>query len=35
MDGEEHTDWKYFTLKEINPMESGEYFHKIAEIILK
>jgi len=35
IDGEEHTEWKYFTLKEINPLESGDYFHKIAEIILK
>lgn len=35
IDGEEHTEWKYFGLKEINPMDCGEYFHKIAEIILK
>lgn len=35
IDGEEHTEWKYFTLSEINPVMTGDYIHKIAEIILK
>ena len=35
IDGEEHTAWKYFDMKSINPMEGGEYFHNIAEIVLK
>lgn len=35
IDGEEHTEWKYFTLSEIDPMSCGEYFHKLAEIILQ
>ena len=35
IDGEEHTDFGYFTLNEINPETSGDYFHRLAEIILK
>ena len=35
IDGEEHTEWKYFTLSEIDPVMTGDYMHKIAEIILK
>ena len=35
IDGEEHTDWGYFGLDEINIETSGEYMHKLAEIILK
>ena len=35
VDGEEHTDWDYFSLSGINPETSGEYMHKLAEIILK
>jgi len=35
MDGEEHTDWGYFELKDINAEKSGEYMHKIAEIVLQ
>lgn len=35
MDGEEHTEWKYFTCNEINPMDTGEYMSRLAEIILK
>ena len=35
IDGEEHTDFGYFTLDEINPETSGDYFHRLAEIILK
>jgi len=35
IDGEEHTDTGYFTLDEINPETSGDYFHRLAEIILK
>lgn len=34
-DGEEHTDWNYFTLDEIDPNTCGEYIYKLAEIILK
>jgi len=35
MDGDEHTDCGYFTLEEIKPETSGEYFYKLAEIILQ
>jgi 8-oxo-dGTP diphosphatase len=35
IDGEEHTDFGYFTIDEINPETSGDYFHRLAEIILK
>ena len=35
IDGEEHTDWGYFTIDEVKPETSGEYMHKLAEIILK
>ena len=35
IDGEEHTDCGYFTLEEITPETSGEYFYKLAEIILQ
>lgn len=35
VDGEEHTDWKYFDLKEIQPEHTGEYLHKLAEVILR
>jgi ADP-ribose pyrophosphatase YjhB (NUDIX family) len=35
IDGKEHTDCGYFTLEEIEPETSGEYFHKLAEIILQ
>ena len=34
IDGEEHTDSGYFTLDEIKPETSGDYFHRLAEIIL-
>jgi 8-oxo-dGTP pyrophosphatase MutT (NUDIX family) len=35
VDGNEHTDCGYFTLEEIKPETSGEYFYKLAEIILQ
>jgi 8-oxo-dGTP diphosphatase len=35
IDGEEHTDSGYFTLDEIKPETSGDYFHRLAEIILQ
>ena len=35
IDGEEHTESAYFMLDEINPETSGDYFHRLAEIILK
>jgi ADP-ribose pyrophosphatase YjhB (NUDIX family) len=34
IDGEEHTECGYFTIEEIEPETSGEYLHKLAEIIL-
>ena len=34
-DGEEHTDWGYFTIDQITSDKSGEYMHKMAEIILQ
>lgn len=35
VDGDEHTEWGYFTIREINPQTSGEYMHKLAELVLK
>jgi len=35
IDGEEHTEAKYFTLSQIKPETSGQFLHKLAEIILK
>lgn len=35
IDGEEHTDWNYFSLKELNSKKCGEQIYKLAEIILK
>lgn len=35
IDGEEHTDWGYFTIDEIKPETSGEYMYKLAEIVLQ
>jgi ADP-ribose pyrophosphatase YjhB (NUDIX family) len=35
IDGEEHTECGYFEIDEIKPETSGEYLHKLAEIILK
>ena len=34
LDGEEHTECGYFTIDQIKPETSGEYLHKLAEIIL-
>jgi 8-oxo-dGTP diphosphatase len=34
IDGEEHTDSGYFTLDEIKPETSGDYFLRLAEIVL-
>lgn len=34
LDGEEHTECGYFDIQDIKPETSGEYFHKLAEIIL-
>ena len=33
-DGEEHTDWGYFSINQINPENSGTYLYKLAEILL-
>lgn len=35
IDGEEHTDWNYFPIEKITTQESGEYLHKLAEIVLQ
>ena len=35
IDGEEHTEWGYFTYDEVSAEKSGEYMHKLAEVILK
>jgi len=35
IDGEEHTDWGYFTSDEVTPEKSGEHMYKLAKIILK
>lgn len=35
IDGEEHTDCKYFELKEIDPMSTGTYLHRLIEIVLE
>jgi len=35
IDGEEHTDWNYFTVDQIQAEKSGDYLHKLAEIVLK
>ena len=34
IDGEEHTDWGYFKLREIKPENTGEYMYKLAELVL-
>lgn len=34
-DGEEHTEWNYFSMDEIKPEYSGTYLHKMAEILLQ
>ena len=34
IDGEEHTDYGYFDLKEIEPNKTGDYLYKLLEIIL-
>ena len=35
IDGEEHTECGYFSIDEITEEKSGEYLHKLAEIILQ
>lgn len=35
IDGEEHTDAKYFSLNEIDPLTTGMYLHRLIEIILE
>lgn len=34
-DGEEHTEWKYFKLDEIDSNECGEFMYKLIEIVLQ
>ena len=35
IDGEEHTDAKYFSLNDIDPLSTGTYLHRLIEIILE
>ena len=35
IDGEEHTECGYFSIDEITEEKSGEYLHKLAEIVLQ
>ena len=35
IDGEEHTDWKYFSSEEIHAENTGDYMYKLAEIVLQ
>lgn len=35
IDGEEHTEWGYFSLDEIDQTKCGEYMYKLAEIVLQ
>lgn len=35
IDGEEHTECGYFSINEITEEKSGEYLHKLAEIVLQ
>ncbi len=35
IDGEEHTEWKYFDLNEIESEKTGQYMYKLLEIILQ
>ena len=34
IDGDEHTDWGYFNLREIKVEKTGEYMQKLAELVL-
>ncbi len=34
IDGDEHTDWGYFNLREIKMENTGEYMYKLAELVL-
>lgn len=34
-DGEEHTDWGYFSMSEIDYRKCGEFMYKLAEIVLQ
>lgn len=34
-DGDEHTEWDYFTIDQIDFRKCGEYMHKLAEIVLQ
>jgi 8-oxo-dGTP pyrophosphatase MutT (NUDIX family) len=35
VDGDEHTDFAYFSLKQIRPEDSGTFLYELAKIILK
>jgi 8-oxo-dGTP pyrophosphatase MutT (NUDIX family) len=35
IDGEEHTEWKYFNLDEIEVEKTGQFMYKLLEIILQ
>ena len=34
-DGDEHTEWDYFTIDQIDFRKCGEFMHKLAEIVLQ
>ena len=34
-DGDEHTEWAYFSLNEIDQNKCGEYMYKLSEIVLQ
>lgn len=34
-DGEEHTEWDYFTIDQIDSNKCGEFMYKLAEIVLQ
>lgn len=34
-DGEEHTEWKYFKIDEIDFRQCGEFMYKLIEIVLQ
>ena len=34
-DGEEHTEWSYFPIEKIDPLNTGHFIHRLAEIVLQ
>lgn len=35
IDGEEHTEWGYFSMDEIDQRKCGDFMYKLAEIVLQ